>query len=1066
MSADRPLRILHLEDDADYCLLVRDILNDQGCTAEVVDVADRLGFESALAGGQFDAILGDFSLPGYSGLEALATARERAPHTPFLLVSGTIGEQAAIESLRSGATDYVLKQWPDRLVPAVRRAVEEARERERRQLAESELVRKENYFRALTDNSLEVVSLVDGDGCFLYNSPALRRMLGYAPNALIAKSVLDFVHPDNRSQAEQAFRTGLANPEQPVVVEFRFRHQNGSWVYLEATGQNRLNDPEVKAVVFNLRDATERRRIEHRQQALCNLGRRLSSVSGPGEAAEIIRDVADQLFPWDAFTLDLRCEEPDQARSILNVDTIAGQRVVVETPGGVHPTSALAKRIMKQGAELILVDEPVMMLLDARAFGDTGHASASLLFAPIRNRKKVLGLLSVQSYTPQAYTERDLETLQVLADHCGGALERIGAEQALCESEERFREIFANSPDAIFVEDFEGHVLDVNPAGCRLHGLTRTQLVGRNVADLAPPEKRRDLERGFKLFSEGLTSHAEGEILATDGRITPVEIRVTRIEYSGKPALLLHVRDISERKQNESALRSSEVLFHSVWENSVDGMRLTDAHGLIVAVNEAFCKLVGMSRAELEGNPFTVIYADLDHPERILKKYQHRFHKRVIERQIERRLTLRNGQTVVLEDTNSFVELRGQPPLLLGLFRDVTVQKKLEDQLRQSQKMEAIGQLAGGVAHDFNNILTVIHGHASLLLAGDNLTGTGVKSAQQIVQASDRAAGLTRQLLTFSRRQVIKPRRLDLNEVVANMTKMLGRILGEDIALQTSYWPEQPWVNADASMMEQILLNLAVNARDAMLRGGQLSLRISVEEVPAGNESRHADARPGRFVCLTASDTGSGIPPEILRRIFEPFFTTKEVGKGTGLGLATVYGIVKQHQGWIEVESQLGRGTTFQVYLPEAAEGMEQREEWSPEFPVRGGSETILVVEDEQPVRELVCSLLQEHGYQILAAESGVRALEVWREHKHEIAMLLTDVVMPDRLNGRELAEQLWAEQPSLKVLFTSGYSADVVGKNYALRHGFNYVQKPYHPRKLAMAVRDCLDATDLIPAF
>jgi len=245
-----------------------------------------------------------------------------------------------------------------------------------------------------------------------------------------------------------------------------------------------------------------------------------------------------------------------------------------------------------------------------------------------------------------------------------------------------------------------------------------------------------------------------------------------------------------------------------------------------------------------------------------------------------------------------------------------------------------------------------------------------------------------------------------------------------------------------------------------------LSIRISVDNVSAPKGSPSAAAgRPGRYVCVTVSDTGCGIPPENLRRIFEPFFTTKEVGKGTGLGLATVYGIVKQHQGWIEVESRFGRETTFRVYLPESSEKTKREVELPPDFKVHGGTETILVVEDEQPVRELVCSMLQSHGYKILAAESGVRALEIWREHRNEIALLLTDVVMPDRLSGRELAEQFWAEQPSLKVIFTSGYSADVVGKDWILRHGSNYLQKPYRPRQLAQAVRECLDDIDLTPA-
>ena len=262
-------------------------------------------------------------------------------------------------------------------------------------------------------------------------------------------------------------------------------------------------------------------------------------------------------------------------------------------------------------------------------------------------------------------------------------------------------------------------------------------------------------------------------------------------------------------------------------------------------------------------------------------------------------------------------------------------------------------------------------------------------------------------------------------------------------------------------MMEQVLLNLAVNSRDAMPKGGLLAIKIATTEVDATRLAEHSEAAPGRFVCLTMTDTGCGIPPENLRRIFEPFFTTKEIGKGTGLGLATVYGIVKQHQGWIEVESELGKGTAFMVFLPRSMDGAEAAEDPPAETAVRGGTETILVVEDEGPVRELVCNLLAGHGYHILQAESGLRALEIWRESKDSIDLVLTDLVMPDRLNGRELAEKLWAERPRLKVIFTSGYSADAVGKDFVLRRGLNYLQKPYHPHKLALAVRNCLDAVN-----
>jgi CheY-like chemotaxis protein len=291
------------------------------------------------------------------------------------------------------------------------------------------------------------------------------------------------------------------------------------------------------------------------------------------------------------------------------------------------------------------------------------------------------------------------------------------------------------------------------------------------------------------------------------------------------------------------------------------------------------------------------------------------------------------------------------------------------------------------------------------------------------------------------------------------MAKMLVRILGEQIALRLDCASVPALVLADGTMMEQVLLNLVLNARDAMPKGGLLSVSLSIQEREGVTPGQHPEARRGRFACLSVKDNGCGIPPENLPRIFEPFFTTKEVGKGTGLGLATVYGILKQHQGWVEAASELGKGSTFSVFLPCCEPAAEAQELAPAERTVRGGAETILVVEDEALVRELVCTLLTGYGYKVIQAQSGVEALEVWKNCRTRVDLLLTDLVMPDRINGRELAEKLWLERPSLKVIFTSGYSADVVGQDFVLQSGLNYLQKPYHPHKLALAVRDCLDA-------
>jgi PAS domain S-box-containing protein len=407
----------------------------------------------------------------------------------------------------------------------------------------------------------------------------------------------------------------------------------------------------------------------------------------------------------------------------------------------------------------------------------------------------------------------------------------------------------------------------------------------------------------------------------------------------------------------------------------------------------------------------------------------------------------------------------GKVEFVLALTRDVTEQKKaeaerqkLETQLRQSQKMEAIGQLAGGVAHDFNNILTVIQGNASLLLNLQLNPAERSGCSHQIVQAAERAASLTRQLLMFSRKHVLQMVELDLNEVVGNMTKMLQRILGEDITLRTEYAPKLAVISADAGMIEQVLLNLAVNSRDAMPTGGQLLISTSVENLGADSPQLPAGESPGNYVRLKVSDTGCGIPPEILPHIFEPFFTTKEIGKGTGLGLATVYGIVEQHHGWVLATSQVGQGTTFYIHLP-AAKGTPAKPQAAANAQkLPGGHETILLVEDETAVRHLVGNLLQRCGYTILMAESGVAALDVWQKHRNKIQLLLTDIVMPDGMTGYDLAQRLRSEQPQLKVIYTSGYSTDILGKDPTLIRDGNFLQKPYHPHRLAETIRDCLD--------
>jgi signal transduction histidine kinase/HAMP domain-containing protein len=412
---------------------------------------------------------------------------------------------------------------------------------------------------------------------------------------------------------------------------------------------------------------------------------------------------------------------------------------------------------------------------------------------------------------------------------------------------------------------------------------------------------------------------------------------------------------------------------------------------------------------------------------------------------------------IVLLASSARVEVSHQPMVLVCL-EDISDRKQLEDQFRQAQKMEAIGQLAGGVAHDFNNILAATLLQLNLLQEHPRLTPELRAGLRELEKGTNRAAVLTRQLLTFGRRQLMQVSPLELNELLANLLKMLRRLLGEQIDLTFQGNAGPLWTKADAGMMEQVVMNLCVNARDAMPHGGRLTIGLNHVEIDATAAKANTEARPGPFVCLSVDDTGCGMDKAILKRIFEPFYTTKEVGRGTGLGLATVYGIVKQHQGWIEVESEVDHGSRFRVFLP-AHQG-EQTVQPAVPVPPRlpRGRETILVVEDDESVRTIAVLSLQHLGYQVLEAATGVKAMELWNQHRDQIRLLLTDMVMPEGMSGLELVEQLQQINSALKAIISSGYSVEMTRLGNLAERGIAYLAKPYEVKTLATVVRRCLD--------
>ncbi len=641
---------------------------------------------------------------------------------------------------------------------------------------------------------------------------------------------------------------------------------------------------------------------------------------------------------------------------------------------------------------------------------------------------------------------------------------RKKAEEALRASEEHFRQFFENAPLYCYMVSREGIILNVNKTALATLGYQKEELVGKPVATIYPPEYHQKMNENFETWKKtGRLDEVEMEIVTKKGDRRTVLLTADAVkDGDGRVFHSISVqRDITLRKKAEESLKDSERRYRQLFENVPVGLYRTSRDGEILEANPALVQMLGFP--DLKSLKAVKALGTYVNPEDRIR-WREIMDRDGIVQNFQKQLRRRDGSILwVEENAKTFSNSRGEQ-YYEGTLKDITGRKRaeeekaaLQEQLRQSQKMEAIGQLAGGVAHDFNNLLTVIKGYSQLSLVDLKENDPLKPNIEEIKRAADRAADLTRQLLAFGRRQVMEMRVLDLNTLLRNLEKMLRRLIGEDISLITHFSKDLGKVKVDPGQIEQVILNLVVNARDAMPNGGTLLIEIANVELDEAYAKKHTYVTPGRYVMLSVGDTGVGMAPEVRDRIFEPFFTTKEKGKGTGLGLSTVYGIVKQSGGNIWVYSEPGQGTTFKIYLPRVDEPLNGLKKNEPSAEVPGGNETVLIIEDEEAVRKVASRILKKRGYRVLEASRGDEAIRLYEESKEKIHLVLTDVVLPG-MSGPQLIGKLRGIKDDFKVLYMSGYTDDMVVLNGALGKGANFIQKPFTFNLLSRKVREVLD--------
>ncbi|MGI9165721.1 MAG: PAS domain S-box protein [Pyrinomonadaceae bacterium] len=1033
------LRVLHVEDSERDVLALKRHLSRAGYEVVAERVDRPSGMSAALQTKEWDLILCDYTMPQFDALSALNLLQETGLDIPFIIISGTIGEEMAVEAMLAGAQDCLMKDNLAQLAPAIEREIHEAKNRHARRRMEEALLQQKTELRVLFDLMPAMIWFKDTENGILRVNQHVADSIGITVEEIEGKLSAE-IYPQmaDKYYADDLEVIRSGKPKLGIVEKLQDKDGNELWVQTDKVPYSN-QDGKVIGIVVAARDITERMLAEEALKASEAKQRQLlernSAILDALPAHICLLDAVGNILEvnatWKHFAV-----ENNYSGNTFAIGT--NYLEVCESACGEFVEGA---KQAADGIRAVLSGKLSNFELEYPCHSPDEKRWFRLMIAPLKD-DPFEGLVVMHLNITERKTAE-------------GALIKLTGDLEVAVQE--YRQVIDHSLDVICQVDEAGRFIQVSAAAKNVWGYEPEELIGRMYMKLVHPDDHaKTAQAAIDIMAGQATSTFENCYLRKDGSIA--HLMWSAIWSASDKTMFCVARDISKLKQAEAALKESEANYQSLVESSPAIVYLAQAYPpyspIYVSPNiVAF----GYTTDEWFSRPD--MWINLVHDEdreRVLHATQEAMNEG-LDTELEYRIVARDGQIHWVQDKGRFItDRRGNKTGWQGVILDITKTKALETQLRQSQKLESVGLLAGGIAHDFNNMLTAINGYSDLTLMRLKNDDPLRRNIEEIKKAGERSASLTYQLLAFSRQQILQPKVLSLNRVIIDTSRMLERLIGEDIQLFTSLNQKAGQVEVDPGQLSQIIMNLAVNARDAMPHGGKLTFETDNVTLDENYARHHVSTIPGEYVMMSVSDTGTGMNAETKTHLFEPFFTT-EVGKGTGLGLATVYGIVKQSGGYIWVYGEEGIGTTFKVYFPRVIEQPEAEaiENTSKELPK--GSETILLVEDEDMVRTLAHHILEICGYTVLEARNGVEALSLCEKQDCHVDLLVTDVVMP-LMGGRELAERFAQIYPQMCILFTSGYTDDAIVRHGVIEAGVKFIQKPFTPDALARKVRELLD--------